>query len=73
VADQDERSGLLRQRQPGRGHVVGRRRGGVLHDGNVVSVFAQSAVDLQPAGTIDESAVHQHDVPDFAAAWDIHR
>lgn len=46
---------------PGRGHVVGKRGGRILHDTHPKAILLQDPVDVAPAGTVDESAVNQDD------------
>ena len=61
MSDKDDRAFRLRDDEPGRGDVVGKRYRRVLHDAHVVAVLLQELVDALPAGAVDKTAMDEHD------------
>jgi hypothetical protein len=62
MADQHGRPVLALEDQPGGLGIAFQRQCRVLHDADVEAVPAQQLVDLLPAGSVDEAAVHEDDV-----------
>jgi len=61
VADQHDRGVFRVDDQLRRGGVTGQRQGRVLDRADAVAVGLEQVVDPLPAGSVDESAVHEHD------------
>ena len=62
VPDEHHLVGLLVERAPGDGYVVGERGRRVLHDGDCVTGLPQDLVDGLPAGAVDEPTMDENDV-----------
>jgi hypothetical protein len=65
VADEDRRAFVGVECLLRGCHVGFEADGGVLHDGDGVTVLGEQVVDTSPAGAIDETAVDEDDVPNF--------
>ena len=62
VADQKRRAILQVENALRRRDIVGERRLGLLHHGDVEAFLGEDLVDRLPARRVDPGAVHQHDV-----------
>jgi hypothetical protein len=70
MADQHDRSVLCRNRALGKGNVIGKPCGRVLHDRDILALGFQIGIDSLPTGTIHETAMHQHGIGDAAGSGD---
>jgi len=64
VSNQDTGAILFGEHALGRRNIIGKARERFLHDGDAITILHQNVVNGPPAGSVDPSAVHEHDILD---------